>query len=129
MPIDGLWHNETITGVPVTLTAIHSDGTVTDLGKVTTNGYYGTFAYAWTPPDEGTYEIIASFESDESYGSSNAATAVTVGPAPASDVTPEPPTPEQPAHQIISTEAVIIVAVAVVAVVAIVAYWALRRRQ
>ena len=52
-PIDGLYHNETITGVPVILTAIDSNGTVTDIGTVTTNGYYGTFRYAWTPPKEG----------------------------------------------------------------------------
>jgi outer membrane protein assembly factor BamB len=82
MPITGLWGNETLTGVPVTLTAIGSDGTVIDLGTVTTNGYYGTFARAWTPPKEDTYTIIASFAADHSYGSSNAATAVTVGPAP-----------------------------------------------
>ena len=37
---------------------------------------------AWTPPNEDTYTIIASFAADDSYGSSSAATAVTVGPAP-----------------------------------------------
>jgi len=36
-PIDGTFHNETVTGVPVTLTAITSDGSVTDIGTVTTN--------------------------------------------------------------------------------------------
>jgi hypothetical protein len=80
-PIDGIWHNETITGVPVTLTAINSDGEVTDLGTTVTNGYYGTFAFPWTPTEEGTFEIVASFAGDDSYGSSSAATAVTVGPA------------------------------------------------
>ena len=83
----GLWHNETITGVPVTLTAIGSDGTVIDIGTTTTNGYYGTFGKAWTPPKKDTYTIIATFAGDDSYGSSGAATAVTVGPAPA---TPTP---------------------------------------
>jgi hypothetical protein len=82
MPITGLWGNETLTGVPVILTAIGSDGAVYDLGSVTTNGYYGTFKYAWTPPKEDTYDILASFAADDSYGSSGAATAVTVGPAP-----------------------------------------------
>jgi len=77
-PLDGIYHNETITGVPVTLTAIGSDGTVIDLGAVTTNGYYGTFSYAWTPPEEGTYEIIASFAADDSYGSSEASTYISV---------------------------------------------------
>ncbi|HLN46123.1 MAG TPA: PQQ-binding-like beta-propeller repeat protein [Candidatus Sulfotelmatobacter sp.] len=85
-PIDGIWHNETITGVPVSLTAIAADGAVVDLGTVTTDGYYGTFEKAWTPPNEGTYKIIASFAGDDAYGSSSAATAISVGPAP---VTPD----------------------------------------
>ena len=92
-PIDGIWHNETITGVPVTLTAIGSNGTVVDIGSVTTNGYYGTFSKAWTPPNEETYTITASFAADDSYGSSSAATAISVGPAPATPSTPEIPTP------------------------------------
>ena len=63
-----------VKGVPVTLMAIKDDGEVIDLGVVTTNGFYGTFALAWTPEKEGTYTIVASFEGDESYGSSSAAT-------------------------------------------------------
>jgi hypothetical protein len=95
-PIDGIWHNETITGVPVTLTAMAEDDTYINIGTATTEGYYGTFGLAWTPPEEGTYKIIASFESDESYGSSGAATYVTVGPAPspAGPIEPEPTEPE-----------------------------------
>ena len=81
MPIGGIWNNETIIGVPVNLLAMGSDGTTTDLGTVTTNGYYGTFSTAWTPPAEGTYEIVATFAADDSYGSSSAATALSIGPA------------------------------------------------
>jgi hypothetical protein len=92
-PIDGIWHNETLTGVPVALTAIGSDGTVIDIGTTTTNGYYGTFSYAWTPPKEDTYTIMASFAGDDSYGSSSAAAGLLVGPAPASP-TPTPTPPE-----------------------------------
>ena len=88
MSISGLWGNETLTGVPVVLTAIGSDGSVTDIGTTTTNGYYGTFGYAWTPPSEGVYTIMASFAGDDSYGSSTAATAVSVGPAPIIAPTP-----------------------------------------
>jgi hypothetical protein len=82
-----------VKGVPVTLTAIKSDGKVIDLGTVTTNGFYGTFGFAWTPEEEGTYTIIACFMGDDSYGSSAAATAITVGPAPPEPETPEYPTP------------------------------------
>ncbi len=82
LPIDGISHNATITGVQVTLTAIGSDGTVTNIGSVTTNGYYGTFTYKWTPPKEDTYTITASFAGDDSYGSSSAATGIAVSTAP-----------------------------------------------
>jgi hypothetical protein len=82
MPIDGLWHNESITGVPVSLTAIDSDYNVIDIGTTTTNGYGGNFGMAWTPTKEGTYTIYASFAGDDSYGSSNAYTTMHVGPAP-----------------------------------------------
>jgi hypothetical protein len=90
-PIDGIWHNETITGVPVTLTAIGLDGTVTDIGTTTTNGYYGNYGMAWTPPKADTYTIIATFAGDDSYGSSTAATSLVVVQAPASPT----PTPTQ----------------------------------
>jgi hypothetical protein len=116
-PIDGIWHNETITGVPVILTAIGSDNTVYDLGTVTTNGYYGTFSMAWTPPKADTYTITATFAGDDSYGSSTAATAVSVSPAPSATPTPTPPA-AQPATDytpyIIGMGIAIIIAVAIV---------------
>jgi hypothetical protein len=114
-PIDGLFHNATITGVPVTLTAIASDGTYTDLGTVTSNGYYGTFSKAWTPTKEDTYTIVASFAADDSYGSSSAATAVTVGPAPAVSPTPTPPevAPDNTPTYILGATIAIILAVAI----------------
>jgi hypothetical protein len=97
LPIDGIWHNETITGVPVTLTAIHEDGSSVNIGTATTEGYYGTFGKSWTPDKEGTYEIIASFAGDKSYGSSGDSTFVTVGPAPsAAEPETEPPTTAPP---------------------------------
>ena len=83
LPIDGKWHNETMIGVPVVLTAIDQDGNPTEIGTATTSAYYGTFEKAWTPPAEGTYKVIATFAGDDSYGSSGASTAVVVGPAPA----------------------------------------------
>ncbi len=83
-PITGIWNNETILGVPVRLTAIAEDGSATDLGTTTTNGYTGVFTYAWAPPKEGKYEIVASFGPDESYSSSTSSSAIYVGPAPAS---------------------------------------------
>jgi hypothetical protein len=80
------------TGVPITLTAIDPNGNTQDIGTVTTNGYYGTFSKAWTPTLEGDYQIIASFTGDDSYGSSGAATGITVGPAPTTTTTIQPET-------------------------------------
>ncbi|MGE5637604.1 MAG: PQQ-binding-like beta-propeller repeat protein, partial [Chloroflexota bacterium] len=86
-PIDGLFHNVTMVGVPVSLTAKDSSGKVIDIGTATTNAYYGTFSKSWTPPKEDTYTITASFTSDASYGSSSAATSLIVGPTTASSAT------------------------------------------
>jgi hypothetical protein len=81
LPIDGIYHNVSMTGVPVKLTAIDPNGNIIEIGTATSNAYYGTFDFAWAPDKEGTYTIMASFEGDESYGSSGASTAIIVGAA------------------------------------------------
>ncbi|PVX24925.1 MAG: hypothetical protein CW691_06085, partial [Candidatus Bathyarchaeum sp.] len=121
-PIGGLWGDEVITGVPVTLTAIASDGTCTDLGTTITSGYYGSFGMSWTPQEEGTYEIVASFAGDESYGSSGASAFVTVGPA----ATAASPIEQEP---LLSTELAIALAVVAVALIAVVGFLVLRKRK
>jgi hypothetical protein len=112
VPIDGIYHNETISGVPVTLTAIGENGGSYNLGTATTEGYHGTFGLKWTPTLEGLYEIRASYEGDDSYGSSSASTWVTVGPAPSGgqpqeteEPTTEAPTTEAPTTEAPTTEA------------------------
>jgi outer membrane protein assembly factor BamB len=78
-PIDGVWHNETITGVPVYLYAVDPNGNGVDIGFVTSDGYSGTFAYdGWSPEVPGLYTITATFLGDESYGMSSATTYLTV---------------------------------------------------
>jgi hypothetical protein len=122
-PIDGIWGNETIEGVQVKLSAISDSGDYIDIGTTTTSGYYGTFGMAWTPNDEGTYEIVASFEGSEAYGSSSASTFVKVGPAPTASGSIETE------ESIISTELTIVIAILAAAIIAAVAYFALRRRK
>jgi hypothetical protein len=124
-PNDGVWHNKTIAGVPVLLTAIDATGSVTSIGTVITNGYYGTFSQTWTPPDEGTYTITASFDGDDSYGSSSAATAVAVGPAPTTSTGTEQVIMPDYTNTILMGVAAVIVAVIIVGLLIILA---LRKR-
>jgi hypothetical protein len=88
LPIDGIYHNIQMTGVPVSLTAIDPNGNAQVIGTAISNPYYGNYEMVWTPPTEGTYKIIASFAGDDSYSSSGAATAVTVSAAPEQTPTP-----------------------------------------
>jgi len=67
-------------GVTVSVSALDSSGGFTDLGTTTSN-YAGQFAISWTPPAEGMYQIFATFAGSESYYSSYAGTALSVGPA------------------------------------------------
>lgn len=113
-PVDGIWHNETILGVPVALSAIDSNGNYIDIGTTTTNGYYGSFGMSWTPPKQDTYTIMATFATDESYGSSGASTAVTVGPAPTIAPTQEPTqAPADNTGLLYATLAAVIIAIAI----------------
>jgi PQQ-like domain len=115
-PIDGLDHNVMMTGVPVTLTAIDTSGEVTPIGTTTTNAYYGTFGYEWLPPKQGKYTITATFAGDYSYGSSGAATDVSVGPAPAEITIPEQIVPPDYTMTIVGAAIAVIVAVALATV-------------
>jgi len=110
------------------LTAIGSDGTVVNIGSATTNGYYGTFGVEWTPPKEDTYTIYASFAGDDSYGSSGAATTVSVGPAPATPAPTATPPEAAPDNTglIYATLAAVIVAI-IIGIIAVLV--GLRKRQ
>ncbi|HLN46045.1 MAG TPA: hypothetical protein VK209_10100 [Candidatus Sulfotelmatobacter sp.] len=124
-PQGGLWNNVTTIGVPVSLTALGSDGTVIDVGTATTNGYSGEFDVAWTPPKQDTYQIVASFAGDDSYGSSMSTTAVTVGPAPEKVTVPEQTVPPDYTMTIIGVGIAVIIVVAILVAAAVLI---LRRR-
>jgi len=115
-----------LNGVTVKLEAFGEDGSYSELGTVTSNSY-GDFVYEWTPPDEGVYTIMSTFEGSDSYWSSYDATYLSVGPAAAPS---GPIEPEEPAEApLITTEVAIIVAVVIAAIVGVVAYWQLRKRK
>lgn len=72
-PIDGMYHNETVTGVPVTITAVDPNGNVVTLGS-TTSDESGSYAFTWQPTMAGEYTVTASFAGSNAYGSSWAET-------------------------------------------------------
>jgi hypothetical protein len=126
LPIDGIFHNIGMTGVPVSLVAIDANGAVIDLGTVTTNPYYGTFAKEWTPPAEGLYTISASFAGSDAYGVSSAGTSVSVGPA-----TPQITQPTITTETVDNSNvlyAVIGVGIAIILAVAVVGLFLARKR-
>jgi hypothetical protein len=90
MPIAGLWNNETITGVPVSLDTVDPNGNYIHIGDVTTDGYSGAFGFTWEPEISGQYIVTATFMGDDSYGSSFATTFVGITEAPAASPTPTP---------------------------------------
>jgi len=115
-PIDGIWHNATMIGVPVSLDAIDPNGNAQHIGDVTTDGYTGTFGFKWTPEIEGEYTITAAFMGTDSYGSSFATTYVSVVEAAAATPTPEPPqSPPDSIPYIIGIGIAILIAIAIVA--------------
>ena len=88
-PIDGIWHNETINGVPVSIEAIDPNGNKINVATVTSD-VSGTFSYIWKPDNAGKYTVTATFAGDDSYGSSFAETAVGVVEAPEATSTATP---------------------------------------
>lgn len=92
-------------GVPVLLTAIDEEGKYYDIGTATSD-IGGSYGITWTPPAEGTYQIIATFEGSKSYGSSYATTYLAVGPAASSATqTPSPTTTIAPTTTVAPTDA------------------------
>jgi hypothetical protein len=119
-PIDGIYHNITVTGVPVSIDAVDPNGNYIHIDTVYTD-VSGTFGYTWTPTNPGQYKITASFAGDDSYGSSWAQTyaAVTESTSPSPTSKPEISQPPTEMYYEISTIAIIIAIVAVGAVLAL----------
>ncbi len=116
--IDGLWHNETILGIPVSLDAVDPNGDYIHIGDVTTDGYSGTFGYTWEPEIPGQYTVTATFMGDESYGSSFATTYVGVSESPTTSPTPTATQTVQTPYELytIGTGIAIIIAIAITVV-------------
>ncbi len=90
MPIDGYYHNVTITGVPISIDMVDPNGNFKHVGD-TVSDSSGTFGYTWTiPSTSGDYKLMATFMGDDSYGSSFASSFVNV--AAGGQATPTPTT-------------------------------------
>ena len=68
-------------GVPVKLMAIDPNGNTQDIGTVTSD-LAGNYVTMWTPPVEGLYTVIATFEGSNAYYGSYAETHIAVQLAP-----------------------------------------------
>jgi hypothetical protein len=64
-------HN--VTGVPVTISVIDSNGNYRQVGTTTTDTF-GTYGFTWTPDIPGNFQVIASFDGSNSYYPSSAST-------------------------------------------------------
>jgi hypothetical protein len=76
--VGGIYGNVTLVGVPVSIDAVDPNGNYVHVADVISDGYSGTFSYAFAPKNAGEYTITATFMGDESYGSSFATTYLTV---------------------------------------------------
>jgi outer membrane protein assembly factor BamB len=103
-----------VTGVPVSLDTIDSNGNAIHIATVTTE-MSGIFSYMWTPDISGKYTVTATFMGDDSYGSSYAQTAVGVVQASATS-TPTATSFTMPPFEIytVGTGIAVIIALAIV---------------
>ena len=62
-----------VTGVPVTLSVLDSNGNYRTIGATTTNAQ-GTFGFTWKPDISGNYTVYATFAGTDAYYGSSAAT-------------------------------------------------------
>ncbi len=77
------------TGVAVKLSAIDSNANSVDIGTATTD-IFGNFGFPWTPTTEGPYQIVATFESTNSYWGSKNSAYLICGPAASAQPTVTP---------------------------------------
>jgi hypothetical protein len=111
---------DNITGVPVTLSVVDSNGNLYNIGTTTTNPS-GTYGFTWTPQISGNYTVTATFGGTNSYYGSSATTYLYAG-SPAVTSTPQPATAQPPTEMYITAATIaIIVAIAIVGILMLIA--------
>jgi hypothetical protein len=73
-------HN--VTGVPVTLSVLDSNGNYRTIGTTTTNAQ-GNYGLSWTPDIPGNYTVYATFAGTDAYYGSTASTVIYASSPPA----------------------------------------------
>ncbi|XHH09202.1 MAG: PQQ-binding-like beta-propeller repeat protein [Candidatus Bathyarchaeia archaeon] len=114
LPITGIYNEQIIEGVPVSIDAVDSNGNAIHIATITSDGYSGIFGYNWKPETAGQYTITATFAGDDSYGSSYATTYVNVAEAPEETQTPTTPQTTQTPYELytVGTGIAVIAAIA-----------------
>ncbi|MCW4006074.1 MAG: PQQ-binding-like beta-propeller repeat protein [Candidatus Bathyarchaeota archaeon] len=121
--------SQDVNGVPVTLTAVSSNGDTVTIGTVTSDAS-GMFKAMWTPPDaDCEYSIVAAFDGTKSYWPSCAETAVGVEAAQAGEVVPTPSVAPPPTTGNLPTETYIVIAAVAIIIVALAAVAMVLRRK
>ena len=97
-----------VTGVPVTLSVLDSNGNYRQIGSTISDGS-GMFTFTWTPDISGDYTVVANFAGSKSYYPSYAETSFTsINPAPTSSPQPVAAQPPTEMYFAASTAAIII---------------------
>ena len=115
-PISGTFENVTVTGVPVTIDVVDSNGNYRNIG-VTTSDITGAYGLGWKPDISGKYTIITTFPGSNSYGSSFAQTYMTVDEAAATTAPTAAPQASTADMYFVPAVAGIIVAIIIVGAV------------
>ena len=114
-----------LTGVPVTINVVDSNGNYRSIGNTISNAY-GTYSITWTPDISGDYTVIANFAGTESYYRSDAATAFHAS-EPAATSAPTA-TPVQSTADLYFVPAIAGLFVAIIVVGALMTFLLLRKR-
>jgi len=118
-------------GVPVTLTAVGPDGSVTNIGTTTSN-YQGHFGFQWTPTTQGLYTIYATFAGSNSYWASSASTSATYSTVSTSTTTTAAPSTTTAAQSSVSNSDLmtylIVGVIAIIVAIAIATVLIIRRK-
>jgi hypothetical protein len=112
-------------GVPVTLTAVDSNGNAVTIGTATSD-YQGNYGFQWTPTIPGLYHIYATFAGSNSYYTSLASTYATVATAATPVPTASPVTGLATTSDLLTY--IVAVAIAIIIAIAIATVLILRKR-